>query len=133
MILRGNLKVNDADVSSQVFEFEFRGERDEIEIPATFGHRASVRGGDDRYEVRIVYRQGVDPADLSMIFWGALADGDGTIVVSGTLRAGAVSATNPMWTGVALVAGVGLGGVAYTPGEDSQTLRLLDRPGVSVT
>lgn len=133
LLLTGNLKINDVDVSDQVTSFAFTGTRDSIEIPATFGQRKSFRGGNDSYEVEISYLSDVDTTALTQIFWAALADADGTpeagtVEVSGTLRPGAVSATNPEWSGVALVTGTSLGGEVNTVGTDSQTFPLQDRP-----
>lgn len=128
LILTGNLKINDVDVSEQVTSFKFSGTRDTIEVPETFGSRKSVRGGGDEYEVEISYLQDVDATALTVIFWDALADAAGTVTVAGTVRPGAVSATNPEFEATALVTGAGIGGDVNTVGLDSQTFPLLDRP-----
>lgn len=128
LILRGNLEVDGNDVSDQVIGFTFRGTRDEIEIPATLGVRKSWAGGSDEYEVEISYLPDVDATAITQIFWTALADNEGTIEIGGTLREGATSATNPRWTGVALVNASGIGGDVNTVAQESVTFKLLDRP-----
>ena len=67
-------------------------------------------------------------AALSMIFWDAIADADGTINFTATLRDGTVSASNPEWAGVAIVTGTDLGGQVDEIGVSTLTLPLLDRP-----
>lgn len=128
LILKGNLEINGTDVSAQVTSFTIKGKRDEVRIPATFGSRSTVAGGDDQYEVEIAYLQDVDATAISEIFWAALADSAGTVTFSGTMRTGAISATNPAYEGTALVTGVGKGGGVNTVGVDTQTFPLTDRP-----
>lgn len=128
LILRGNLKINDTDVSEQVTAFKFTGSRDTIDIPATFGARKSFAGGDDTYQVEISYLSDTDAEALTSVFWEALADDEGTVEVSGTMRPGDPSPSNPMWAAYALVTGVGIGGDVNSVGVDSQTFPLLDRP-----
>lgn len=128
LILKGNLTINGVDVDDQVTQFKFMGARSQVDIPATFGSRLSYAGGNDSYTVQIDYLQDTDATALTQIFWTALADDEGTITVAGTMRPGPVSASNPEWTGTALVLGVGIGGEVNTVGIDSQTFPLLDRP-----
>lgn len=128
LILTGNLKINDTDVSDQVMAFKFLGARDSVEIPATLGVRKSFRAGNDSYEVEIEYLSDVDATAITQILWTALADPDGTIEVAGTFRPGAASATNPEWTGTAVVTAAGIGGTVNEVGTDSQTFPLVDRP-----
>lgn len=133
LILKGNLEINGTDVSDQVTAFKFMGVRAEVEIPATFGTRQSVGPGNDTYQVQIDYLADVDAAALTQIFWTAIADGEGTVEVSGTFRDEVVSATNPLWVGTALVTGAGIGGDVNTVAVDSQTFPLLDRPTQDIT
>lgn len=133
LILKGNLEIDGTDVSEQVTGFTFRGARDEVEIPATLGTRSTVKGGNDKYEVQIDYLIDNDAAALTQIFWAALADADGTVLVAGTLRTGAISASNPEWEATVLVTGAGLGGDVNAVGVDSQTYPCLDRPTQNVT
>lgn len=128
LILRGNLEIDGVDVSEQVTEFRFAATRAQIDIPQTFGSRASYGPGSDTYEVTIAYLADTDAEAISQIFWTAIADDTGTVEVAGTFRPGAVSATNPQWVGTALVVGAGVGGEVATVALDSQTFPLLDRP-----
>ena len=133
LILTGNLEIDGTDVSEQVTAFTFRGTRDQIEIPSTFGARMSFAAGDDQYEVEIEYLSDTDATALSQIFWTALADATGTVSVAGTFRPGAVSATNPQWTATAVVTAVGIGGTVNNVGTDSVTFPLTDRPTQATT
>lgn len=133
LILTGNLEIDGVDVSDQVTSFMFKASRDSVTVPATFGQRKSFRAGDDSYEVDIAYLSDTDATALTQIFWTAIADTDGTVTVAGTMRPGAVSATNPQWTATAVVTGVGVGGDVNTVGVDSQTFPLTDRPTQATT
>lgn len=128
LILRGNLQIDGADVSAQVTQFKFAGVRAQIDIPGTFDTRPSFAGGYDTYEVAIDYLADTDSTALTQVFWAALASDPGTIVVSGTFRAGEVSGTNPMWTATAQVLMTALGGEVNTVALDSVTFPCLDRP-----
>lgn len=136
LILKGNLRVNDIDVSEAVTSFMFSGQRDTIDIPATFGASKSFRAGSDSYEVEISYLLGSNtatPTQLTNVFWEALADTDGTVTVSGTFAPGPASSTNPRYTATAVVTGVGIGGEVNTLAQDSQTFPLVGRPVVSAS
>ena len=134
LILKGNLKVNGIDVSGSVTSYTFSGQRDTIDIPATFGSRASFAAGSDTYQVEIAYLSNTaTPAELTSVFWDALADANGTVTVSGSFSSGAVSATNPSYTATAVVTGVSIGGAVNSLGQDSQTFPLKDRPVKSNT
>lgn len=128
LLLTQGLTIDSVDVSDQVFGFKVIGSRESIPVRKTFGQRASVRPGSDTYEVEIMFLQDVDATALSRIFWDALADADGTVVLTGKLRSGAISADNPEWTMTALVTGSEFGGEVDTVGETSLTFPLLDRP-----
>lgn len=134
LILKGNLKINGDAVPEQITSFAFKGARETINIPATFGARASVAGGADTYECEISYLQDTDATEaLSMILWDALADDEGMITVAGTLRPGAIGANNPEWQATCLVTAAMLGGEVNTVGVDSVTLPCTDRPVKDVT
>lgn len=128
LILTGNLEIDGTDVSDQIIGFKFSAARDQIEIPATLGQRKSFAAGNDSYEVEIEYLSDTDATAVTQLLWAAIADADGTIVVGGTYRPGAVSATNAQWTATAVVTGVGIGGNVNEVGTDSQTFPLTDRP-----
>ena len=132
--LRGNKKIGTgaagtpADVDDQVIEFRVVAKRATVEVPRTFGARKSFRAGEDTYDLEIRFLQDTDTTALSMIFWDAIADADGTINFTATLRDGTVSASNPEWAGVAIVTGTDLGGQVDEIGVSTLTLPLLDRP-----
>ena len=127
--LTGNLAINGEDVSEQVSSFTISGSRDQIEIPPTFGARKSFKAGPDMYELTIDYLQGSDVTDLSMVFFDALADVDGTIDFSGTPYSDdPAGASNPVFSGTAVVTSAALGGDAESVGTDSVTFPCTDRP-----
>jgi hypothetical protein len=129
LVLKGNLSINSVDVSDQVSAFTISGTRDQVEVPATFGARKSFKAGADMYEITIDYLQGSDTTDLSMIFFDALADSDGTITYSGTPYSDSPASTsNPIYDGTAVVTAAALGGEADTLGTDSVTFPCTDRP-----
>lgn len=128
LILTGNQKINGVDVSDQVISFRVVGARAQTNIPATYGERASFAGGDDTYTVEIEYLSDTDATALTQIFWTAIAATPGTITFEGSMRSGAVSASNPAWTGTALVTAVGIGGTVKGVGRESVTFPCLDRP-----
>lgn len=119
LILRGNLKVNSADVSDQVTAFTFKGQRATIDIPQTFGAKASFAAAADTYSVQIDYLEDTDAAALTMIFWDALASTTGEITVAGSFESGTVGASNPLFTATAIVTGAGIGGTVNTVGQQS--------------
>jgi len=127
--LTGNLAINGEDVSDQVSSFTISGTRDQIEIAPTFGSRKSFKAGPDMYELTLDYLQGSDVAALSMVFFDALADKDGTIEWSGTpFSDDPAGADNPVYSGTAVVTSAALGGDAETVGTDSVTFPCTDRP-----
>lgn len=128
LILRGNQTIDATDVSDQVTSFKIMGTRDQIDIPATFGSKASYAAGNDTYEVEIEYLSDMDATAVTQLLWTELDDTDGTVVLTGTFEDGAVSAANPEFTMTAVVTGVGVGGEVNTVGLDSQTFPLTGRP-----
>ena len=128
MILKGNIEIETVDVSDQVASLTFMGSRDSVNLRATYGVSKSFAPGDDSYECGIDLNQGVEATDLSMILFDQLTDAEGTIVVSGTFKPGAISATNPKFTGTALVTSFEIGGEVNTEGTSTFTFPLLARP-----
>lgn len=132
LLLTGGLEIGGVDVSEQVTSFMIKASRDSIEVPATFGARKSFFAGNDSYELEIEYLQDVDATALSQIFWDAIGSAAGTVTFSGTLKDGAVSATNPEWSGTVVVTSVGLSGEVNTVGVDSVTFPIQGRPAKAV-
>jgi|GEM_PF-5253480 len=128
MILKGNIEIESTDVSDHVASLTFMGSRDSVKLRPTYGVQGSFAGGDATYECAIDLNQGVEATDLSMILFDELADADGTITVSGTFQAGAVSVSNPKFTGTALVTDFEIGGEVNTEGTSAFTFPLLARP-----
>lgn len=134
IVLKGQLKINGTDVGSQVTSMTISGSREVIDVPATMATRKSFRAGGDEYELSLGLLQGNDPTSLSMIFFDLLADANGTFTYSGTpFEAGPGSASNPIWSGTALVGDVDLGGDMESLAESDLTFRLTDRPTKSIT
>jgi hypothetical protein len=128
LVLKHNTEIDSTDVSDQVISIKFMGTRDDVVIPATGGAAKSHAAGDADYSVEITLIQDVDSSAISEILFAALADADGTIEVSGTMRAGAVSASNPSYTADAVVTGWELGGGVNTVGQHTITMPCVARP-----
>lgn len=128
LVLTGTPEIESTDVSDQVMSIVFSGTRDSVNIPATFGTSPSFAAGNATYEVTINFLQDVDATAISEILFTELADATGTIDVGATVRAGAVSASNPKYTGTAVVTGWELGGEVNTVGTNSVTFPLTARP-----
>lgn len=129
IILKGDLELGGTSVGAQVTGFVIRGTADTITVPATFGARKSFAKGDDSYELEIQFIQDTDVAAISQILWTELGDVDGELTFTGKLRSGIVSATNPKWSGTAIVVDMGdLGGTVNSVGLATVRLPLKDRP-----
>lgn len=139
LILQGNKQIGPGNagalvnVDDQVIEFRIVAKRSTVEIPATFGKRKSYGAADDEYALEIRFLQDTDAAALSEVLWTALGDATGTINFSATMRDGAISATNPAWTGIAVVTGSDLGGKVNDVGITTVSFPLVDRPAKDVT
>lgn len=134
LILQGNKQIgpNNAgalvNVDIQVIDFRVYGERDMIEIPATYGKKMSFGAGNDKYKLEIRYLMDNDVTALSEIFWTALGDAVGTINFKASMRSGAISATNQAWIGIGVISNVDVGGTVNSVGISTVTIPLLDRP-----
>lgn len=133
--LRGNKKIGigdagtPADVDDQVIDFRIVAKRATVEVPKTYGQRKSFRAGDDDYTLEIRFLQDIDPTEaISMIFWDAIGDPTGTINFTATLHDGAVSASNPEWSGIGVVTGADLGGTVDATGITTVSMPLKARP-----
>lgn len=133
LVLAGALRVNDADVSAQVKEFAFGGDRVEVNIPAVLGGDMSFAAGPAQWFVTIRYMPDTDAAALTQVLWTAMTTSPHTITVSGTMRDGAVSASNPRWHGTAVVTQWGLGGRHYDLAEESHTFKMTAAPTRATT
>lgn len=139
LILQGNKLIGPGNagtlvnVDDQVIEFRVVAKRSTTEIPATFGKRKSYAAADDEYALEIRFLQDTDATALSEVLWTALGDPTGTINFSATMRDGAISATNPAWTGIAIVTGSDLGGKVNDVGVTTVSFPLVDRPVKDVT
>jgi PKD repeat protein len=133
LVLSGGLTINDVDVSQQVKAFRFAGTRVNVPIPATFDTDMSFAAGPGSWQVEVEYLSDVDSSSLTQVFWSAMTTAPHTVTVSGTVRAGAVSASNPRWYGTAVVTSWGLGGGHYELGTDSVVFNLTAAPTQSIS
>ena len=133
LVLSGSLTIDGVDVSAQVKSFRFAGTRVNVPIPATFDTDMSFAAGPGSWQVEIEYLSDVDSDALTQVFWLAMTTAPHLVEVSGTVRAGAVSATNPRWYGLAVVTSWGLGGGHYELGTDSVVFNLTAAPTQSTS
>lgn len=138
VILTGNIKIgadelSAVDVADAVTSVKFNGARAVVAIPATLATGEEGRqAGSATYEVEIGYLSDDSSAtSLNMILWDALdpiENPTGELYVEATLRPGAVSASNPKWSGRFIVTGSAFGGEVGAVATDSQTFPMTGRP-----
>lgn len=128
LVLTGSLTIDSVDVSAQVKSFRFSGSRVEVPIPATFDTDTSYAAGPGSWQVEIEYMSDTDSTALTQVFWTAITTAPHTVTVSGTVREGAVSASNPRWYGTAVVTAWGLGGAHSELGVESVTFNMTAAP-----
>lgn len=128
LVVSGALTIDGSDVSEQVKSFRFFGNRVEVPIPAVFHSDVSYAAGPASWFVEIEYISDTDSTALTQVLWTAITTSPHTITVSGTVRPGAVSASNPRWHGTAVVSGWGLGGGVYELGTESVTFPMTAAP-----
>ena len=133
LVLYGTLTIDGTDVSEQVKSFRFFGDRETVEIPAAFGTDYSYAAGPARWGVEVEYMSDTDATAVTQLFWTAMLTDTATVTLTGTVREGAVSATNPKWTGVAVVSTWGLGGSNGELGLESATFQLIAQPTQSTS
>lgn len=140
LVLKGNKMIGPGNagtlvnVNTQILDFKCIGKRNVIQIPESYGSLESVAAGGQAWMLEIRYFQDSGAADsLTEIFATAMADPTGTINFSGTFRDAAISATNPARTGIALVAGVELGGTVNTVGIVTVSMPMTGPPVLDIT
>lgn len=121
------------DQKDAILSMTIKGGRDLIELPPTFARGKTAQAGADSYEVEIEYMP--DDTGAATFFaqlWDALdpaTNPTGEVYFEGTLHGtGAVSASNPKWSGTMIVTEAALGGTANTLSRKSSTFRLKARP-----
>ena len=133
IILQGNITVDATDFDDTINSVVITGSRDSINKRATYGTEPSFAAGNVTWEVQIDHNQGLAAADLSQVFFDAMATVAGTITITASFQAGAVSATNPLFTFDALVTDFEIGGEVNTEGTASFTFPVLAAPVQTTT
>lgn len=113
--LKGNLMLGpvtaDTDVSEWVTKFTLQQTRTSIAIPATLATgQDSQAAGAAAAALELDFFSDFGADSIWDILMTAIATDTSELLFSGTLDPGAVSATNPEWSGTITVLGVATGG-----------------------
>lgn len=110
--LGGNITVNAVDYSEDIAEFVIQRKRPGTTRPATFGDpTVQQKAGADEYMVSINFFH--DEGDASNFWaeaWAAMDTASAELPFTGTFKPGAVSPTNPKFTGILVLTELDTGG-----------------------
>lgn len=115
-------------VTDEVIHFKLGATVNTIEVPATANSPIHGRGGAADFSVTIGYLSNDIASTLFSKLWAALTNGTSSLFFAGTLRNGAVSATNPRWCGRFIVTEASVGAAAEALSTGSATFPLTGAP-----
>lgn len=125
-VLFGSLELDGVDVSDDVVTAQLTLERTSVEVPPSLGRRvAYAKAGGESWNLEITYRQSEIPQTVAEIIKAAAQTSDALVDFKLTLGE---DEDTDNWYGTVTVFGFGAGGTADSLLEDTQTLRLVDRP-----
>ena len=141
----GNLKIGESastctEVGDVVTAFRLQGTRDTIVVPPTLATQVeNNRAATERWTLQVDYfadPNGTTSTDLWNQLFTAIADTStasppGSLYYEGSIADGAVSTSNPKFSGRFLVTGLGTGGTVNELSLDSQTFPCTGRPSRS--
>jgi hypothetical protein len=124
--LKGNLMMGvitaDTDVSAWVTRLTVQRLRESIAIPGTLATgQASVAAGAESDNLIIDFFSDLSAEAPFDLFEQAIESATSELMFEGTLDPGAVSATNPMYSGTAVILGLDIGGTVGQLRSQSQT------------
>lgn len=135
LILKGNLKLGSSsgtalEVGDQVTAWALKQMRDTIAIPATLAATKSIRAGGESWTLDLGYlsSDGSLTDDVFGILYTQALTDDAQCYFEGSQRNGAVSATNPKWSGTFVVTENQFGGDAEGLSIARFTYQLIARP-----
>lgn len=116
------------DHSDELTALTISAKVDLVEVPATGTTDAHARGGAADYSVTLGYLSNDIADTLFLELWEATEAQPKTLFFAGTMRDEAISATNPLWTGVMVVSEAGIGAAAEALSTASATFPLTGAP-----
>lgn len=119
--------------SDEVTSFKVLAAVDTVEVPATMTTPIHGRGGAVDYSVTISYLSNDIASTLFRQLWAALTTSTKTLSFSGTMRTGAISATNPVWYGTMVVTEASLGAAMAGLSTGSATFPMTGAPTKATT
>lgn len=125
-IVNGVVTIDGDDFSDAITKVVLAAAADEVEIPATLAGPKSSRKGGVKYTLELEYLSSPGTAQLAEALDEALA-ADGLLPYTVKLTDGAISATNPEYSGTLVVLGNQLGGDAEGLSTGSVTFPLTAR------
>lgn len=135
LVLTGNLQLQahggtdddttGAAMADEVTEFKITASVNTVTVPATMTGVEHGRGGAADYSVTISYLSNDLAGSLFRLLWANLGS---TVVGAGSMRAAAVSATNPEWTFEFVVTEAALGAASQQLSTGSATFPLIAAP-----
>lgn len=140
LVLNGNTKVGPytgvlvtdkaaaVDMTSEVTSFQITAAVNTIVVPATGTTPEHGRGGAADFALMIGYLSNDIALSLFAALWAAVSSASHTLFFSGSFRAGAVSATNPIWTGAFIVTEASVGGPSQNLSQASATFPMIGPP-----
>lgn len=126
----GVFKIGSTDFSDAITSATLQATADEVAIPQTLSTPKSSRKGGVKYEVVLKYLSNdiSDSAELFRVFWDAIRTGSGLLVYTIQMHPGALSPTNPGWTGTFSVLAAQLGGDVASLSEGTGTFPCTGEP-----
>lgn len=117
-------------ISAEATAFKISVDVDTIEVPATMTTPIHGRGGATNYSLTISYLSNDLAGSTFRTLWTNLGK---TLTFSGTMRAGAISTTNPVWYGSFVVTEASLGGAMRSLSQGSATFPMTGPPTKATT
>ena len=131
IVLKGEFKMG-ADsgtavtYKAEVTSVELVRTRDLVEIPATWGTGIKEqRAGAVAQELRINMINDPQSSSLWAELWAQMDDADGQRYFEVVLKDGAVSASNPKFSGTCIVTGASIGGASGSVSQNSITMPIV--------
>lgn len=135
LVLTGNLQIQahggtDDDTTgilaaAEITEFKIEATVAAVTVPATMTTDEHSRGGASDFSVTLSYLSNDLAGSLFRLLFANLGS---TCVFAGSMRADAVSATNPEWTGEFVVTEADLGAASQALSTGSATFPLIAAP-----
>jgi hypothetical protein len=123
------------DFSDAIESMTFIAEAAVVDVPATLATPESSRAGSRKYSVTIKYFSNdvSSTNELFRVLLDELMSGDGEVPFAAQFHAGAVSTTNPKYSGTLIVTRAAIGGDVGTLSDDAVTFSLKAAPTIATS